>query len=193
MSEESELVTRLLHRWRGGDGDAAEELLPIVYQELRQVAARYLRSERRGHTLQTTALVHEAYLRLTGGGERLDIKDRAHFFRIAAQTMRRVLVDYARKQHADKRVGAHQKVDFEGLSLAASGSDDFKILAIHEALELLTEIHPRQAKLVELLYFGGLTQEEAALALDISLSTLARDWRVARRWLYAQLAHGGSA
>lgn len=189
MSDESELVTRLLDRWRDGDGQAAEELLPIVYQELRQVAARYLRSERRGHTLQTTALVHEAYLRLTGG--ELDIRDRAHFFRIAAQTMRRVLVDYARKQHAGKRIGAHQKVGFEGISLSAAGPD-FKILAINEALELLSEIHPRQAKLVELLYFGGLTQEEAALALDISLSTLARDWRVARRWLYAQLSQSSS-
>ncbi|MEM6793779.1 MAG: sigma-70 family RNA polymerase sigma factor [Acidobacteriota bacterium] len=182
------MVTQLLHRWRGGESDAAAELLPIVYQELRQVAAKYLRSERGGHTLQTTALVHEAYLRLTGGNE-LAVKDRAHFFRIAAQTMRRVLVDHARKQHADKRVGAHQKIDF-GEVVLASAPPDFKILAVHDALELLAEIQPRQARLVELLYFGGLTQEEAAEALDISLSTLARDWRVARRWLYAQLAHG---
>ena len=193
-SDETQVVTRLLQRWRGGDSGAADELLPIVYQELRQVAARYLRRERSGHTLQTTALVHEAYLRMTGGADDLDIRDRAHFFRVAAQTMRRVLVDHARRQHAEKRIGAHQRVAVDGLSLTSSTSGpDLKILAIHEALELLADIHPRQAKLVELLYFGGLTQEEAALALDISLSTLARDWRVARRWLYAQLAQSESA
>lgn len=181
-------VTQLLHSWRQGRPEALDELLPLVYEELRSLAASYLRRERQGHTLQTTALVHEAYLRLTGG-DPIEIKDRGHFFTVAAQAMRRILVDHARRQQAEKRIGAYQRVPLEAAPEPAIELDT-DVLAVHEALEVLSQIHPRQAQLVELRYFGGLSQEEAAEALDISLATLARDWRVARRWLHHRLAAG---
>ncbi len=178
-------VTRLLKRWRHGRSDALEDLLPLVYEELRGLAASYLRRERSEHTLQATALVHESYVRLTSG-EPLTLADRSHFFVVAAQAMRRILVDHARRQQADKRVGAHQKIALEDAPELVAELD-VDIIAVHEALELLSQIHPRQAQLVELRYFGGLSIEEVAEVLDVSESTLARDWRVARRWLYRRL------
>lgn len=187
MTEErSSEITQLLKSWKSGDSEAPEDLLPLVYRELRVLAASYLRKERAGHTLQTTALVHEAYLRLWAG-ETPDLTDRSHFFAVAAQAMRRILVDHARRQQAGKRIGAHQVVPLES-SPEPKLDVDTNVLAVHEALELLSKINPRQAQLVELRYFGGLSNEEAAEVLDISLATLARDWRVAKRWLYRKLA-----
>ena len=187
MTEErSSEITQLLKSWKSGDSEAPEDLLPLVYRELRVLAASYLRKERAGHTLQTTALVHEAYLRLWSG-ETPDLTDRSHFFAVAAQAMRRILVDHARRQQAGKRIGAHQVVPLEGMPEPKLDVDT-NVLAVHEALELLSKINPRQAQLVELRYFGGLSNEEAAEVLDISLATLARDWRVAKRWLYRKLA-----
>ncbi len=178
-------VTQLLKSWSHGRSDALEDLLPLVYEELRGLAASYLRRERSDHTLQATALVHEAYVRLTSG-EPLELTDRSHFFVVAAKAMRRILVDHARRQQADKRVGAHQKIAIDDApELIAELDAD--ILAVHEALELLNQIHPRQAQLVELRYFGGLSLEEVVEVLDVSESTLARDWRVARLWLHRRL------
>ena len=186
MTEErSSEITQLLKSWRQGDSGAPEDLLPLVYRELRVLAASYLRKERAGHTLQTTALVHEAYLRLWGG-ETPEVSDRSHFFAVAAQAMRRILVDHARRQQAGKRIGAHQRVSLEGAP-EPQVEHDTNVLAVHEALQLLSQINPRQAQLVELRYFGGLSNEEAAEVLGISLATLARDWRVAKRWLYRKL------
>ncbi len=178
-------ITQLLKSWREGDSGAPEDLLPLVYRELRVLAASYLRRERAGHTLQTTALVHEAYLRLWGGGTP-DVSDRSHFFAVAAQAMRRILVDHARRQQAGKRIGPRQQVPLEEAP-EPQAEHNTNVLAVHEALELLSQISPRQAQLVELRYFGGLSNEEAAEVLGISLATLARDWRIAKRWLYRKL------
>jgi RNA polymerase sigma factor (TIGR02999 family) len=184
-------VTRLLREWQGGDERARNDLLDMVYEELRKIAANRLRYERAGHTLEVTGLVHEAYLRLSGG-QPLGFSDRAHFFRVAAQTMRRILVDYARRQQADKRIGAHQRVslDPELLPGLAAKGVDANVLAVHEALEVLAQISPLQEQLIELRYFAGLTREETAEALGVSLSTFARNARVAERWLYDRLAGG---
>lgn len=179
-------VTRLLRGWRDGESDALEDLLPVVYDELRQLAGHYLRRERVGHTLQTNALVHEALIKLTGG-QPLDLADRSHFFSVAAQAMRRVLVDHARRHRAGKRFAPQQRVALD-VEHGPQVEVDFDVLALHESLEVLTRIHPRQAKIVELRYFGGLNNEEVAAVLDISLATLARDWRVARVWLRHRLS-----
>ena len=178
-------VTGLIVRWRTGDSDAFEELLPLVYDELRELASRYLRRERIGHTLQATALVHEVYFRLTGR-ERALVKDRAHFFAVAAQAMRRILVDHARKQQAGKRISASDQIALERLpDLPNTPSVD--LLALHDALSRLFEVDARQARIVELRYFGGLTVEEIAELLGISRSTVERYWRVARLWLQRRL------
>jgi len=171
-------VTQLLENWRQGNSEALEELLPLVYRELRKLAASYLRRERQGHTLQPTALVHEAYLRLSGD-EELEIKDRAHFFAIAARAMRRILVDHARRHHAAKRVGADDKVPLDDAP-ALAVEPDVDLLALNEALDRLAEVSQRQARLVELRYFGGLTNAEAAQVLEVSEATVERDWKVAR-------------
>ena len=178
-------VTRLLQLWRDGQSDAFESLLPLVYQELRRTASGYLRRERADHTLQATDLVHDAYLKLAASGT-LDAKDRSHFFAVAARAMRRILVDHARGQHREKRVGAHRRVPLEeGLLAPADGSVD--VVAIHEALEILAKTHPRPARLVELRFFGGFSESEAAEILEVSRATLTRDWRFARVWLHRQM------
>ncbi len=178
-------VTQLLESWRGGEEQALADLLPLVYKELRTLANRYLRKERAGHTLQSTALVHEAYMRLVDQ-KHARVEDRSHFFAVASQAMRRVLVDHARRQHAGKRIGAHEKISLEKAPELAVESDS-EVLAVNQALKQLSEIHPRQAKLVELRYFGGLTNPEAAEVLDVSLATVERDWKVARIWLRRKL------
>lgn len=178
-------VTQLLKSWRQGDSEAFEELLPLVYDELRRLAASYLRKERRDHTLQPTALVHEVYLRLTGGGA-LDLRDRAHFFTVAARAMRRVLVDHARRQRAGKRRGAGRQVSLDDAP-ERPFEVDTDVLAVHEALELLAAIEPRHAQLVELRYFGGLSNPEAAEVLGVSVKTVERDWRIARAWFRHRL------
>jgi RNA polymerase sigma factor (TIGR02999 family) len=186
MSRNSRTITALLSEWRSGKKEAANQLMELVYGELHQIAARQMRRELPGHTLQTTALVHEAYLRLCGSGP-IDWNDRAHFFAVAAQQLRRVLVDHARNAHSEKR-GAGQP------NLALLESDggavqfDERLLAVDEALSRLEALDERAAKVVELRFFGGLSETEAAKALGISLATVKRDWDFARTWLASQLA-----
>jgi RNA polymerase sigma factor (TIGR02999 family) len=180
-------VTQLLRAWRAGDAGAGERLLPIVYAELHRRAAVAMRREDAGHTLQPTALVHEAYMRLVDqrGGE---WQNRSQFYGIAAQMMRRILIDHAREHLAAKRGGGAKQVTLSGIEAAADSDDAVEILALHEALEKLATLDERQAKVVELRYFGGLSVEEAAEALEISAATVKREWATARAWLKRELA-----
>ncbi len=180
-------VTLLLKAIERGDSAAADELFPLVYQELRQLAAAKMAGERNGHTLQPTALVHEAWLRL-GGEQQPAWNSRAHFFGAAAEAMRRILVDHARARKAERRGGEHQHVGLTDLDHAASDeiSDD-RLLAAHEALEKFAKIDPQKSELVKLRYFVGLTIEEAAAAQGISLATAKRSWAYARAWLYREM------
>jgi RNA polymerase sigma factor (TIGR02999 family) len=179
-------ITQLLHRWGAGDDRALDELLPIVYQELQRIAARQLRRESPGHTLQTTGLVHEAYLRLV---DQRDARwqNRAQFFGIAAQAMRRVLIDYARGKKAAKRGGDAVRITLTDASAPAE-QPDADLLALDEALTRLAALDPQQAKVVELRYFTGLGIEETAQVLDISPATVKREWAMARAWLRRELA-----
>jgi RNA polymerase sigma factor (TIGR02999 family) len=177
-------ITRLLARWSGGDPKALAELMPLVYNELRVLAASQMREERADHTLQPTALVHEAYLRLAG--HRAGFRSRIHFYGAAAQAMRRILVDYARSRAAVKRGQREPLVDLD--RVAAAGIDrQLDLVALDEALDRLTAMAPRAAKVVELRFFGGLSVEEAAAFLDISPATVKRQWSFARAWLYRAL------
>jgi RNA polymerase sigma factor (TIGR02999 family) len=182
-------VTGLLRAWGLGDIPARDRLLPLVYAELRRTAATYLRRERAGHTLQPTALVHEAYLRLVGQ-ERVLWQDRAHFFGIAAQMMRRVLVDYARGRGRAKRFGGAVRVILDD-QMAAAEPVDCELLLIDRALTELSALDPRQGQIVELRYFGGLTDEEVAASLGVSRSTVTREWRIAKGWLYRRITTRG--
>jgi RNA polymerase sigma factor (TIGR02999 family) len=183
-------VTLLLTRLREGNQEAANELAPLVYAELRRMAGAYMQRERSGHTLQATALVHEAYMRLVGG-EPAEWQNRAHFFAIAAHTMRQVLLDYARRRHADKRGGAGiRKVDMDAELLVASDALE-DVIAVDEALEKLAAIDPRQSRLVELRFFAGLSVEEAAEVLGVSAVTVKREWRLAKAWLRRELYPAG--
>ncbi|MBV8892327.1 MAG: sigma-70 family RNA polymerase sigma factor [Acidobacteria bacterium] len=184
--EPSHELTRLLHDWRAGDKEAANRLMELVYGELHQIASREMRREHGAHTLQTTALVHEVYLRL-GRGSTIDWKDRSHFFAVAARQLRRVLVDHARRSRAEKRGGGATKLSLLDLDAPTVMIDD-GLLALHEALERLEALDARAAKVIELRFFGGLSEAETAEALDISLATLKRDWDFARTWLTAQLS-----
>lgn len=176
-------VTDLLIRWRRGETDAFEELLPRVYEGLRALARRHLAGERKDHTLQPTALVHETYLRLADH-TRLQWRDRAHFFAISARIMRRLLVDHAREKGALKRGGDQERVE---LSDVAAPSKTVDLIDLDRALERLEAIDPRQAQVVEARYFGGLSLEETAEALDVSLATVKRDWSTAKVWLFVEL------
>ncbi len=177
-------VTNLLQAWRGGDQEALQELLPQVYQELRSLATRYFRDERAGHTLQPTALVHEAFMRLASA--EVAWNDRAHFFAIAARMMRRILVDHAREKGAVKRGGRWMQTTLDdGVSIA--GETPEEILELDRALDKFMEIDPRAGKAAELYYFGGLTYEETGEVLAISPATVDRDLRVARTWLRREL------
>jgi RNA polymerase sigma factor (TIGR02999 family) len=182
-------VSRLLQAWGRGDLQARDEL--VIYRELRRRAAAYLRRERQDHTLQPTALVHEAYLRLLGQ-QRVRWQDRAHFFGIAAQMMRRVLVDHARTHRAAKRPAAVLRVAFDD-QLATVQPRECELLLIDQALEDLARIDPRQAQIVELRYFGGLSEEEVATTLSVSRATVTREWKTARAWLYRRMTSGRSA
>ena len=179
-------VTLLLGRWREGDDQAFDLLLPLVYGQLRQMAQRYLARERSDHTLQATALVHEAYLRLQKVAH-LDTKDRSHFLAVASRAMRRILVDHARAQMAEKRVGAGRKLPLEE-EIVGSHSKPAEIIRVHEALPDLEKEHERAAQLVELRFFGGLSETEAAETLGLSRATASRDWRFARLWLHNYLS-----
>jgi RNA polymerase sigma factor (TIGR02999 family) len=181
-------IAALLDGWRRGDRDAFERLLPLIYSELRRIAARQLQNERPGHTLQPTALVHEAYLRLANQ-RHVDWQNHAHFFGVAAQVMRRVLVDYARRRAAAKRGDGAELVSIEQARDVAS--TDLPVLALDAALDRLEKIDPELAKLVELRAFSGLSNEQAALILDISPSTVKRELRTAKAWLTNELGYGG--
>ena len=178
-------VTRLLSLWQGGDAGAFEELLPLIYAELRQLASRYLRRERSGHTLQPTALVNEAYMRLVGS-DAGQLENRSHFFGLAARTMRQVLVDHARLATAKKRIGPADKISLD-VDVAAQIEPGVDLLEIHDALNRLAELNPRHAQVVELRYFGGMSREQVAEVLGVSLATVERDWKVARLWLKAKM------
>ena len=178
-------ITRLLEGWSSGDQEAAEQLLPLVYEELRRIAARQLRQERGDHTLQPTAIVHEAYLRLVRQAG-LEWPSRAHFFAFAGHLIRRILVDYARHRNRDKRGGLCHKVTLvEAAELALEKSPD--LVALDEALCALEKIDPRKATVVELKFFAGLSLEEIAAELGVSSETVSREWRRAKAWLYSAL------
>ena len=183
-------VTGLLRRWNEGDGEALDSLIPMVYAELRRLAAHYLRIERRDHTLQPTALVHEAYLRLVDQSG-VAFRDRAHFFGIAARTMRRILVEHARKRNAAKRRGGTVRV-VSGIEGSVANPDrDPEILALDEALTRLEGLDPQQARIVELRFFGGLNVEETAEVAGVGTATVKRKWRTARAWLRQELDASG--
>jgi RNA polymerase sigma factor (TIGR02999 family) len=178
-------ATLLLRAWRGGDRGALDQLLPAVYDELAAIAHRALRSERADHTLQTRALVHEAYIRLVDAD--ISFHDRAHFMAVAARSMRRILVDHARARVRDKRGGGAVRIDIENVDLPAPGQG-LGILDLHDALERLAAFDPRKSSVVELHFFGGLSYDETAEAVGISAATVDRELRLAKAWLKVELA-----
>jgi len=180
-------ITALLHEWSEGRTEALDELLPKVYDELHRRASAYLKHERPGHTLQTTALVHEAYLKLVDQRAVSGWNDRGHFFAVASQAMRRILVDYARQRHREKRGGVDEALPLEEALLAVADEADLDLVALDEALNRLAEIDPDQEKLVELRYFAGLSLDDAASALGVSRATAAREWQTAKAWLRREL------
>lgn len=185
MQEEGD-VTGLLLAASGGNREALDRLFPLVYDELRRVARRRLSGERSDHTLATTALVHEAYLKLVNL-DRIDWQNRAHFYGVAAQAMRRILIDYAVRRKAEKRGGGRRRVSLDE-ELVLAEENVGPLLALNEALERLESLDERQARVVEARFFAGLTIEETAVALSISPATVKRDWRMARAWLNKELA-----
>lgn len=181
-------ITKLLAEWSYGDADALAQLMPLVFDELRQLARSQFRRESEGHTLQPTALVNEVYMRLVEQ-RRVQWDNRAQFFAFAAILMRRILVDHAKARRTAKRGGDVQKLPLKEALAAAETPRQVDVLALDEALDALTEIDPRQARVVEMRFFAGLTHEEIADVLDVSLSTVKRDWRTARLWLYRFIQH----
>ncbi|HEX6732288.1 MAG TPA: sigma-70 family RNA polymerase sigma factor [Pyrinomonadaceae bacterium] len=186
MMQPTQNVTELLVGWGNGDKAALDQILPIVYDELRKQAARYLRRERAGHTLQTTALIHEAYIRLVDQ-KNVRWQNRAHFFGISAQLMRRILVDHARAKGRAKRGGSDIRVSLDDANLTAKAAN-LDIIAVDEALERLAQIDEQQSKIVELRFFSGLTVEETAEVLKISPATVKRDWSMAKAWLHREIS-----
>jgi RNA polymerase sigma factor (TIGR02999 family) len=185
MSIASQNLTSLLLEWQQGSSDALAKLTPLVYDELRRIAHRYMQRERNGHTLQTTALVNEAYLKLAGGHQ-IEWKNRAHFFGVSAQVMRHLLIDHARRRQFARYGGDAVLVSLENATTMSSQSA-CELLAINEALEELSRLDQRKGRVVELRYFGGLSLEETAEVLDVSVMTIRRDWRAAKAWLYRWL------
>ncbi len=182
---DSQKITQLLHNVRAGNKEAESLLIEAVYPQLRRIAGRCIRGERPGHTLQATALVHEAYLQLVGQTDK-EWQNRVHFFAVASQLMRRILVDYARQKRAGKRDGARRRVELtEALALSEDRLDE--ILAIDEALNRLEQWDARQCRVVEMRFFSGLTEEEAAEVLGIASRTVKRDWNLAKAWLHGEL------
>lgn len=177
-------ITELLIAWSDGRREALDDLLPLVYGELRRLASRYLRHEPLNHTLQPTALVHEAYMRLIDQ-RRVKWRNRAHFYGVAAQIMRRILVDHARAQRADKRGAGWERVPL--VEDAIPTSDDVDVLALDEALVRLAAFDPQQGRIVELRYFGGLTIDEVAEVVGVSAATVVREWTIAKAWLRSEL------
>ncbi len=184
-------VTLLLQDVRNGDLGAEERLIAVVYKELRRLAASYLRKEAQDHTLQPTALVHEAYLRLTRM-EQMDWQSRSHFFGVAAKLMRNILVDHARAHHAEKRGGSYKIIGLDE-AFAASPGRAPEILALDEALDRLAKFDPRQCRIVELRFFSGLNEEETGEVLGVSSRTVKRDWRAAKAWLFREISSNSTA
>ena len=178
-------ITELLKAWGGGDRAALERLTPVVYDELHRMARRSMQRENPGNTLQTTALVNEAWLRLVDG-RRVDWQDRAHFFAVSAQMMRRILVDAARARHAGKRGGGVLRLDVNE-SIDAAPPQDRELIALDDALEALAQFDPRKSQVVEMRFFGGLSVEETAAVLKISPQSVMRDWKLARAWLMREM------
>jgi RNA polymerase sigma-70 factor, ECF subfamily len=183
-------ITQLLAEWSDGNQAALDELYPLVYEELHRLARRYMSRERRGHTLQTTALINEAYVRLVDQ-KNVRWANRSHFFAISAQIMRRILIDHARRHAYAKRGGGAQQVSLDEVAMVAreAGAD---LIKLDEALKTLAKMDPRRCHVVELRYFGGLNNEEIAGVLKVSENTVTRDWNLARAWLYQQLTEGGA-
>ncbi len=179
-------VTQLLLNWSKGDQAALEELMPLVYGELRRLASAYLRRERPNHTLQSTALVHEAFMRLVNQQE-VHWQSRAHFFAIAAQMIRRILVDHARSQRAEKRGSGAVKLELDA-ALAIPLKTDVDLVLLNDALDRLAEMDPRQSRLVELRFFTGLSIEETAQVMQLSAATIKREWNAARAWLFREIS-----
>ncbi|MGH9901370.1 MAG: sigma-70 family RNA polymerase sigma factor [Pyrinomonadaceae bacterium] len=187
-NESPRQITERLVAWGNGEASALDDVIRAVYQELRRMAGHYLRLERPDHTLQPTALVHEAYLRLVDQTQ-VDWQNRAHFFGVAAQMMRRILVDHARTRLRDKRGGAGVKLSLDDvLNLSQGQTSD--LVALDDALESLASIDPRKSRVVELRYFGGLSVEETAEVLGVSPQTVLRDWKLAKAWLYQEIKRG---
>jgi RNA polymerase sigma factor (TIGR02999 family) len=184
-SNEAPFVTGLLRRWQDGDESALVQLLPLVQDTLHRLAHRHVNRERPGHTLQTTALVNEAFIRLVGQ-QGVDWQNRAHFFAVSAQVMRHILVDYARQRVSGKRGGELRRVTLDA-ELAVSTERSAELVALNDALSALEKIHPRGSRVVELRYFGGMNNKEAAEVLSVSETTVERDWRLARAWLFREL------
>ena len=187
MHDSTGEVTLLLAEMKRGNSDALPKLIPLVYNELRRLAAHFLRDEREGHTLQPTALVHEAYLRLAGQ-TRAGWQNRAQFMGVAAQLMRRILVDYARQRVTAKRGGGESPIDFEVSEISGGVEQSEEMLAVDEALARLAEFDSRQAQVVEMRYFGGMTVEETAEALAIAPRTVKREWAMAKAWLRVEIS-----
>jgi RNA polymerase sigma-70 factor (ECF subfamily) len=182
----SHSVTQLLEQWNHGDREALDKLMPLIYEELRKMARRYMRQQNPGHTLQTTALIHEAYLRMVKQKEK-HFENRAHFFGVAAQAMRHILVDYARSRHAAKRGGDARPISLEEAALVTE-ERAAELVAFDDALKELEELSKRQSRVVELRYFGGLSVEETATVLEVSPDTVMRDWSMAKTWLHRALS-----
>ncbi|HKU73902.1 MAG TPA: sigma-70 family RNA polymerase sigma factor [Pyrinomonadaceae bacterium] len=182
-------ITQLLAEWRDGNQSALDELYPLVYDELHRLARRYMSRERKGHTLQTTALINEAYVRLVG--QKVNWANRSHFFAISAQIMRRILIDHARRHAYAKRGGGAQQVSLDEAA-TVTPDQSTELIRLDEALTSLSEMDPRRSQVVELRYFGGLNNEEIAGVLNVSENTVTRDWNMARAWLYQQLTGSGA-
>ncbi len=184
-SDDAPFVTGLLRKWQDGDESALDQLLPLVQETLHRLAHRQVNRERAGHTLQTTALVNEAFIRLVGQ-QGVDWQSRAHFFAVSAHVMRHVLVDYARQRASGKRGGEFRHVTLDG-ELAVSDERSAELVALDDALDALEKINPRGSRVVVMRYFGGMNNKEAAEVLQVSETTVERDWRLARAWLYREL------
>lgn len=190
MSFDKNDVTRLLSDWSSGNDDALTTLMPLVYDELRAMARRYMSSQPSGHTLQTTALIHEAYIKLAANQDK-NFVDRSHFFAVAARAMRHILVDHARSRQTEKRGGAVQMVSLDDVPVV-SNERAGEIVALNDALTGLFDFDERKGRVVELRYFGGLSNAETAEILNVSVETVTRDWRFAKTWLLRELSGGNS-
>jgi RNA polymerase sigma factor (TIGR02999 family) len=186
MSSEEKEITQMLKEWKKGDKEALDRLMPAVYDELRRIANRHLRRRQPGHTLQTTALVHEAYMKLAGAQD-LNLENRVHFFNMAARIMRCILVNHAVANKTEKRGGDNIKLSLDE-AIGTPEKRDFDVVALNEALIKLAALDERQSRIVELRFFAGLTSEEIAEALEISIATVTREWRIARAWLQNEIA-----